>query len=831
MRLKIQGIFCSIGFVKETKLKIKTMFKSYLLTAFRNIKRQKMYAAINIFGLALGMAVCLLAYLYIADELGYDEWYKDSDRIYRLTGKFVEEGAAEEIAVTPWPLGATLAKNLPEVEASTLISDAWTAILFSVGKKEVYIKKYARADSSFFDVFDQKLLAGNPQTAFSEPRNILLSKKLAEQFFGNAEAAFGKTIGITGSSEKKDYQVSGVLDTPGGRSHFEFDAYLPHWKKDFELNEWTSMFNYYSYLKMRPNVNMEEFIEKGGKVISKELAFAYQTNGNAEVNSETAMQDFGIGFGMQPITSIHLDSHLDGEIRTNGDRRYIYVYALIALVIMLIAVINFMNIATARSSKRAKEVGVRKVIGASRWHSTWQFLTESIVQSVVALILAILLAELMLPFFNGVLDKELVVFGSRFPMLLSIGVLFALGIGVLAGSYPAFFMSGFEPIRVLKGDFSRSGESVSLRKGLVIIQFTACAALLLFLFTVVRQINFMHNKELGFQAEQIIVVPIQTNNLKKDFSPLKNRLLQNPDIVNISQTLKVPGQQMGGNMYQSKAGIKDILDFNRVDHEYLNVLNIELKNGRNFREGDFNDTLTQYMVNETFVKQFQLGENPIGEQLLWDDGSLAGTIVGVFEDYHWKGFTENIQPHVLQERNDWTGQVAIKVKTDDVQNTLQFIRNEWEVMEPGRPMKYSFLDEDFAQLYEEYTNFGKSLSYLTLLIIFTAILGLFGLASYMAEQRIKEIGIRKVLGANTEQILFLLIKDFAKLVLIAGILAIPIGFLLSKKWLADFAYRISTEIWVFPVAILSVLLIAVLTVSVQAYRASRANPVDSLSYE
>ena len=807
------------------------MLKSYLLTAFRNIKRQKMYAAINIFGLALGMAVCLLAYLYISDEIGYDAWYKDSDRIYRLTGKFTDGAASEEIAVTPWPLGAALANNLPEIEASTLINNGWQSVLFSVGEREIYVKNYTYVDSSFFDVFGQQLLVGDPNTAFSKPKNIILSKKLAEQFFGSAEAAFGQTIGITVSSRKKEYLIAGVLDKPGGRSHFEFDAYLPQWKKDFELSEWTSMFNYYTYVKLRPNISSEVILDKGKKVISKELAAAYQASGDGTHNPETAMQDMGMGFGLQPLTSIHLDSHLDAEIQTNGDRRYIYVYALIALVIMLIAVINFMNIATARSAKRAKEVGVRKVIGASRWHSTWQFLTESIVQSVVALLFAILLAELMLPFFNGVLNKELVVFNDKFPMLLVAGFAFALLIGFLAGSYPAFFMSGFQPIRVLKGDFSRSGESVVLRKVLVVLQFTACAALLLFLFTVVRQIDYMHSKELGFQAEQVIVVNIQTNDLKKNFSPLKNRLLQNPNIVNISQTWKVPGQPMGGNMYVSQAGVKDIIDFNQVDQEFLNVLDIELKSGRNFRETDFNDTLNSYLVNEIFVKHFQLGDNPIGQSLFWDDGGIWGTIVGVFEDFHWKGFTENIQPHVLQERTDWTGQAAIRVQPAEIQNTIQFIKSEWEQMETGRPMQYSFLDDDFAQLYQQYTNFGKSLSYLTLLIIFTAVLGLFGLASFMAEQRTKEIGIRKVLGANTEQILFLLIKDFAKLVLLAGILSIPIGFFLSKNWLADFAYRISTEIWIFPVAILSVLTIAVLTVSFQAYRASQANPVDAIGCE
>jgi len=790
-----------------------------------------MYAAINIFGLALGMAVCLLAYLYIQDELSYDKWYTDSDRIYRLTGKFIDDGNAEEIAVTPWPLGAALANNLPEVEASTLISDGWRDILFSIGQKEIYVSSYARADSSFFDVFGQKLLVGDPQTAFSKPENVVLSKKLAEQFFGEAENAFGKTIGITGSSEKKDYIVSAVLNEPKGASHFEFDAYLPHWKNSYELSEWTSMFNYYTYLKMNPNVNLEEFIEKGGKVISKEMATAYGSNGNSTLNPETAMQDVGIGFGMQKVTDIHLNSKLDGEIRTNGDSRYIYVYALIALVIMLIAIINFMNIATARSAKRAKEVGVRKVIGASRWHSTWQFLTESIVQSMIALVFAIILAELMLPMFNGVLEKELVVFGDKFPILISAAVLFSIGIGILAGTYPAFFMSGFQPIRVLKGDFSRSGESVGLRKGLVVIQFTACAALLLFLFTVVRQINFMHNKELGFSAEQVLVVPIQTSKMKKEFKPLKTKLLQNPNVLNISQTLRVPGQQMGGNNYVSQTGIKGIMDFNRVDAEYLDVLDIELKEGRNFRETDFGDTLNQYLVNETFVKYYQLGENPIGQNLYWDDGGVSGTIVGVFEDFHWKGFTEDIQPHVLQEKTDWTGIAAIKVRSENVQSTIQAIRKDWEQFEPGRPMQYSFLDEDFAQLYKEYSNFGKSLSYLTILIIFTAILGLFGLASFMAEQRTKEIGIRKVLGASVQQILVLLIKDFAKLVLIAGIIAIPIGFLLSDNWLADFAYRISTEIWIFPVAILAVLTIAIMTVGFQAYRASKGNPVEAISYE
>ncbi|MEM8908324.1 MAG: ABC transporter permease, partial [Bacteroidota bacterium] len=446
------------------------MFKNYIQTALRSIRKNKLYAAINIFGLAIGMAICILVFLFIREELSYDQWWEDVDQMYRVTGLFTQEENEEWLALTPFPIARIVQDELPEVKAATKLNDAWNERLFEYDGYRFYSKSYAFVDTAFFDVFSFAFLSGNPATVLQDPNNIVLSQKMAEQIFGKANP-MGQSIQF---NSKKEYVVAGVLEAPIGPSHFEYDFYFPWHRTMDDLNdsEWVSMFNYYTYTKLHAGVDPLAFTEKMNQLFRSKLKGLQQKNGVADMNSADAQAyRESVRFGIQPVKDIHLRSHLDGEINPNGQLRYIYIYALVAFIMLLVACINFMNMATARSANRAKEVGVRKVIGASRWQTSLQFLTESMVQSFIALLLAFLLAEFMLPSFNLLLEKDLSIFQSGAYSIFGFVLCFALFTGLLAGSYPAFFLSAFQPIKVLKGDFSRSKESAPLRKGLVIFQF------------------------------------------------------------------------------------------------------------------------------------------------------------------------------------------------------------------------------------------------------------------------------------------------------------------------------------------------------------------------
>ncbi len=801
------------------------MIRNYFKIAFRSLGKQKLYAFINILGLAMGIAICLLAYLYLRHEFSYDRWYADSEEMYRINGAFNSDGVNDVIPITPYPLAGALVNEIPEVKASVKVSEAWKETLIEYDGKRLYSNKYARVDSSFFKVFDMPFYAGNGKSALDKPDQVVVSQKFAESFFGTAEA-LGKVFKF---DDKREYIVSGVLAPAPGPSHFYFDFYLPLAKRAALNDTWTGMFNYYTYVKLYPGSERVQFEQKMDEMVKGKMLTMAQLDGADPKMAEEYMN--AISMNAVAVSSIHLESNLEYELQPGGDRTYIYTFMMIALIMLLIACINFMNLATARSAHRAKEIGVRKVIGANRWGASTQLLIEAMVQSFAAAILAIILAETFIPIFNHYTTANIEINGGNFWSFGIVTLGFAFLTSLMAGVYPAIFLSGFQPVKVLKGDYSRSGESAILRKGLVVFQFMVCAALIVFLLVVQGQIDYMKNKELGFHPEQVIIAPLQTRAMWDKPEALKSKLLQQSSILEVSVSERFPGQVMGGNYYESKNGHSALLDFNNVDEDYLAVLGMEMNAGRFFTSADLQDTSNQYVVNEAFVKEFGLGENPIGELINRGEGYNEGPIVGVVKDFHWKGFTENIQSTVFQKIDGDVPKVAIKVAPDQLQSTLKEIQSIWAEFEPNHPMAYSFLDQNFGKIYQQYINFGQILSYLTLLIIFTAILGLFGLATYTAEQRTKEIGIRKVLGASITSILQLLIYDFARLVVIAAVIAVPVGFWLSRKWLADFAYQTNISVFPFVLTLGFILLITIVTVGIQAYRVAIANPIKALKEE
>ena len=802
------------------------MFRNYLKTAFRNLLKEKMHAAINIIGLALGMAVTILVILFIQHELSYDRWQADSDQIYRIGMSEVWEGKTDRFPLTPFPLGTSLKNDLPDVLASTRLDVINQDILLEWSNKKYYVDKSVLVDSSFTNVFDLPFVHGDPRSVLRQPDQMLISLSLAKRIFGE-ENPIGKTLKY---QARKEFTIAGVLQDPAGPSHFNFDAFFLSSKKEFRANEWTSMFNYYTYIKCHPLAKQEAVEQKINKNTQSYFRKALIDNGETNLQSEDAVSTLATRVFLQPIKDIHLYSNLEYEINPGGSIRYLYIYGSIAFIILLIACINFMNLATACSIRRAKEVGIRKVVGATRWQASVQFLVESFLQSSIALAIGVILSELMLPFFSNILQIELSLNGQSTLILASLFIGLTLFTGFLAGSYPAFFLSAFTPSKVLSGDYSRSTEGVFVRKGMVILQFFACTSMMLYLFTVSKQVEYMHNKQLGFEGEQVMVMDILDWKLRKNFQAAKDQLKAIPNVISVSQAMQMPGEKPGGNVYDIQGHSNVPMSFIHCDEDYLQTLDLQLQEGRFFKKEDLNDSLDQFVVNERFLQQLNISD--FNEYLELGVGNgQKGQIVGVVKNFHFAGLHEPIRPLVLHEPSGYEGKLALKIYPENIQKTIQDIKNVWQKFEPNFPLQFSFLKQDFGKLLTQQDQFSKTLSYLTLLILLTAILGLFGLATYMAEQRSKEIGIRKVFGASVSSLLFLLIKDFAKLVLIAGLLAIPVGYYFSQQWLQDFAYRVKTGPAPYVMALFMILIITILTVSYQAYRTSMANPIHAIKNE
>ena len=801
------------------------MFKNYLKVAFRTLNKNKVYALINILGLALGLTVTILVFMFVKDETSYEKHWNGYDRVYRTGIKADMMGQKMDAPVSPSPMANAFRTEFTDVETATRIQTRRQEVLIRHEQTKVYIKHAVFADSAFFKIFDYEFVHGSPNTALKDENSVVLTEESALKLFGN-KSAMGEIVNY---DNRQDLIVKGIVKEPKGHAHFQFDMFVAN---NGIQNIWMSN-NFYTYVKLKEGADFDEFKDE------MKLNFMKKIEPDVEKFLKVTAEEFikqgnAFEYQLQPLKDIHLYSQKDWEIQQNGNIMYIYVFIGIVLLVILIAGINFMNLSTARSGKRAKEVGVRKVSGASRKMLVVQFLTESVIQSFIALFLAFILVELFLPGFNNVLETNLKLFNDHLGQTILFSVFVTLFYGLFAGSYPAFFLSGFQPAAVLKGDFTKTKGGALLRKSLVVIQFTASTILIIGMIIIFDQISYLQNKDIGFKGDQVIVAPIRTDKMTENFRNYKDIFLKNSNVLNVSRASFFPGDTPSQNMYSLEGNEEQLPLWNmEVDYDFFKALDIQLIEGRKFERELESDSIPYFILNETAVENLNI-ENPIGRRIgsyINQQGDLRyGTVIGIVKDFHIEGFNQPIRPMILSVSNNvWFA--SFKIAKNDMNATIDFIEKEWNKLEPTHPFRYTFLDQKFGTLLRQQENFGTMFLFLTILAIMISAMGLYGLASYTAEQRTKEIGVRKVLGASVGQIMKMLTKDFMKLVLIANIFAWPISYLLAKNWLSNFSYQIDMPVLPYVFATLLALIIALITVSSQAYQAANSDPVDALKYE
>ncbi|WP_347158544.1 ABC transporter permease [Pontibacter chitinilyticus] len=795
------------------------MFRNYTKIALRNLLRNKVYSAINIAGLAIGVASCILIFLYVKDELSYETHFDKADRIVRLVGVIDSDAGHEQFALSAPALAPALVKDFPDVEHVTQLSRA--------GKQTVWYKDKSFneddllfADSAFFQVFSYPLLAGNPKSALREPHTVVLSEQMAKKYFDAPTEAMGEMLKFGNET----YQVTGIFRDPG-HSHINANAFISRSTLDAKLdeeirtNQWFAMSRYTYVLLHGP----EEFAPFQQKMD----AFAERhVNPWIKENDLTGTMRYVV----QPLKSIHFATDYAADLSPAGNISYVYIFAAVAVFLLLIACINYMNLATARSAKRAKEVGLRKVVGAYRSQIIRQFLGESLFITLIAVVLALALVQIMLPTFNALTDKS---FGSAFFLQWEfMGIILAIVVfvGIIAGSYPAFFLSNFKPADVLKSDKAPRGGSAALRQVLVVLQFTISLILIIGTIVVFSQMHFLKSRDLGFNKNQIMVIDIPSGDstLVKGLPGIKQELLSNPNVEEVSNTKDIPAESMSKLlMLVEKDGqqVEKTMNVMFVDYDFIDVMGIKLKNGRNYSRDFKTDEKGALIVNEAAAKLMGW-DDPIGKRIQVMD--LDAKVIGLAKDFHVKSLHTEVEPLVLVLRPESDGYLMARIKPENIAATIGFIQSKWQAYDPKHPMDYFFMDEHFDEQYRAEEKMLTVFGYFAGLTIFIACLGLFGLASFTAEQRTKEIGIRKVLGSSISSIVLLLSKDFALLVLVAIVLASPVAWYGMDKWLQDFAYRVPLSWWIFALAGFSAMLIALLTVSFQAVKAAMLDPVNAI---
>jgi len=800
------------------------MLKNYLRVAFRNFKKHQVYSIINISGLAIGLTCCILIMLYVQDEFSYDRFQKNSARVYRVISDEITNGQTRHLASTSGPLAPALRTDFPEIENVVGLFPYRASVQFGVDKRFVE-DRFFFADSTVFDMFPFKFKSGNPRTALRRPYSLVLTEAAAQKYFGD-DSAIGQTMRVEGQF---DFTVVGVLENPPHNSHFHFDflapmehvpeiiGFQPHWY-------WPL---FYTYVQL-PNRAARKAIESQlAGFVSKHI------RGESDANRT---------FRLQPLTEIHLNSDLENELEPTGSRVYIFIFSAIAFFILLVACINFMNLATARSESRAREVGFRKVVGAHRTQLVKQFLGESLFYAFLSTLVALVLVELLLPTFSQLVGRTIAVnYIENWPVTIGLVVLTLLT-GILSGIYPALFLSNFRPLSALqhKTSISMSGRPVRLRAVLVVLQFAVSIVLIFVTYVVNGQLSYIQNKRLGFNKEHVVVIPIRDAEIQNDYETVKHALLTNPDITGATVLSNFPWKTGFYDFPINAEGLPDDAEINfqilLVDHDFIPTFEMKVVSGRDFSKFFRTDQVSGVILNETAVKK--LGWNSaVGKTFeikqLAAGQSVKGRVVGVVKDFHFRSLRHEVDPlvMVIAPVNYYVDNFAVRISGSHVQQTLAFLEQKWREFAPRRAFDYFFLDEDFDKLYRHDQRIGEMLGDFCLLAIFIACLGLFGLASFTAEQRRKEIGIRKVLGARLGTVVVLLTKNLVKLVLLANLLAWPVAWYAMNRWLQNFAYRIEISWWVFALAGGLALVIAMLTVGTQAIRAALANPVESLRYE
>ncbi len=795
------------------------MLKNYLKIALRNIKHYKAYSFINIFGLAIGMACGILILLFVHFEYSYDRFHEKKDRIHRVAVKANWGDTRIAQTQTPAILTQTFYNDYPDVEISLRMRPFSRGV--EVRRDEKIFNEYqvVSSDPEFFKMFSFPLISGEAESVLKEPNLVVISSSTAKKYFKDIDP-LGHVLTIDGN----DFQVTGVMADMPANSHFHFDMIVSIVTFDgINSTNWFAC-NYRTYVLLREGLSGKDFEAKFPGIVRR-----YPFSGNYDKWTQNG--NFW-EFYLQPLTSIHLHSDLSGEFEPNGNATYVTIFFIIAIFILLLAAVNYMNLSTARSAGRAREVGIRKVAGARRGLLMRQFLSEAVLASLIALILAMVLVHLLLPLFGNLVQRQLTVPYQSMPWF-ALGLLgLALGIGVLSGSYPSFFLSSFQPVTVLQGTVRRASQNAPLRHILVLFQFTISIALLIGTFIVQQQLMFFMKKDLGFSKDQVIVIKTPTP-LGTQSTPFKTALRQNPAILEVSGSNTLPGRYFSNCLVQPE-GLKQVtLNISLCEPEFQDVFQLKMAQGRFFSR-EFGTDTTAIILNQTAADL--LGwEEPIGKTITPGSG-IPFHVIGVVQDYHFESLHRTVRPAALGLLNgawDWWSEqyISIRVQAQKLSGTLDFIRSTWDRFNLGKSLEYTFLDEDYADLYENEKRTGRLFSVFSGLAIFIACLGLFGLSSFAAEQRTKEIGIRKVLGASIPGLMGLLFRDFVRWVVLANVLAWPVAYHFMNKWLQNFAYRINIGWFTFLLAGTLALIIALMTVSYQSIKAALVNPIESLKYE
>jgi len=805
------------------------MLKNYIKIALRNLIRHKGYTFINIFGLATGIICCFLILVYVQDELSYDRYHGKADQIYRIINAGVIRGNQIEMPLVSGPWGPAMVEEFPEVLKAVRIKPPDSRWVINYGDTKYFEKGLYFADPTFFEVFDVEMVIGNPETVLEAPYSMVITEEMAEKYFGE-EDPIGKIIV---GDNWMNFNITGIMKKHPSSTHMNYDFLVnfetlnrardPINKQlyygDFSRN-WQN-FRIYTYLLLDENADPEAVEVKMRSLLEERLGRLFRTAG-VELNPY-----------LQKLTDIHLKSNLQGELGPNSDESYVYIFSVVAIFVLLIACINFMNLSTARSENRAKEVGMRKVVGADRFQLIKQFLSESVIFTFVAAVIAVISVLFLLASFNAIADKT--ISGQDLINVQTISLLIGLVIivGIVSGSYPAFLLSAFRPAEVLSRKMLKGASGGLLRKILVVVQFSISVFLITGLTVIFSQMEYIKNRPLGYDKENIIAVPLSDPAPRSNYESYKNTLLSNSNVKSVSASSTIPGGLFGIALLRPAGRPADenlTVQIMTVDYDFIETFGMELHEGRDFSREFTTDMNSALLLNEEAVKQF--GFDSGLDKTLTPGGQVTLPVVGVLKDYYFKSLHQKIEPFVTtlasEQAFNW---VFIKTTEESMSNVMEFVELEWRRINPGHPFEYTFVDKNVALMYQSEMKLGRLFSIFTGIAIFIACLGLFGLASFTAERRTKEIGIRKVLGASVGSIVIILSKEYVKWIALANVIAWPLAYYFMSRWLEGFAYHTSLNILAFLASGLLALIIALLTVSFQTFKAASVNPIDSLKYE
>ncbi len=810
------------------------MIENYIKIALRNIARNKLYSLLNITGLAIGIACSILILLYVQDELSFDRFHEHANRIYRLVPTFKTQERTMLLATTTHAQAGMIQAEYPEVENFVRFSSYGSPKIIRYGESRFNEDKFVWVDQSLFTVFSFELVRGDVKNALVNPNSIVLTEEMATKYFGTDDP-IGKNLEING---KDLYAVTGVMENLPRTSHIRPDFFASFSTLDLKpagnaVADMLNQINYYTYLLIREGTDVAEFDRKLEVFVDKHIG-------------TTLKQLGGEGdFDLQALTSIHLHSNRDNEIERNSDIAYVWLFIGIGLFILLLACLNFMNLTTARSANRAKEVGLRKVIGAQKKQLVRQFLGESFILTFISLLFSVLMVMLTLPLFRTISGKymDANVF-SNHVLLLGLGGIF-LVVGFVGGSYPAFFLSAFRPVEVIQGQFKRGAKNSILRIVLVSIQFTVSIVLIIGTLVINKQLNYIRNRNLGYDKDHVVAITVRSSETGKKLESIRIELLQNPAVLKVSASSTPPLGITDFSVHHGVGKPSDeqiMLSSQIVDENFLDTYDIELAAGRNFSKAYPSDPAESIIVNETAARTLGWQDDPLSHEIerytITTDMSKTRKwrIVGVVKDYHFQSLHEPITPMILYNANPFDADgafsiLSVRVRPDNVQSTIEFLRRTWAEFDPVYPFEYEFVDSLFDELYRTEVRLQKLFRYFTILAVFIGCLGLFGLTSFTAEQRKKEIGIRKVLGASISGIIAMQVRDFTKWVLLAVVIAWPIGYFVMNSWLQNFAYRFTLGIDIFLLSAFLALMISIATVSYQTVKAAVANPAEAIKYE